>query len=78
MIIYPVVMIITLTFNIQARHVPYINVEEEEWEKFQKEIGEEMSTAQTILVEDREEVSSKFKDVTKLRAGDDTLKFLVL
>ena len=41
----------------KARNVPYVNVEEEEWEKFQKEIGEEMSTAQTILVEDREEVS---------------------
>lgn len=42
----------------KARHVPYINVEEEEWEKFQKEIGEEMSTAQTILVEDREEATA--------------------
>merc|ERR1712080_140210 len=39
----------------KARNVPYINVEEEEWERFQKVIGEEMSTAQTILVEDREE-----------------------
>merc|ERR1712038_2128546 len=42
----------------KARNVPYINVEEEEWEKFQKEIGEEMSTAQTILVEDREEATA--------------------
>ena len=44
----------------QARNVPYVNVEEEEWERFQKEIGEEMSTAQSILVEDREEVSTTF------------------
>merc|ERR1712038_1556437 len=42
----------------KAQNVPYINVEEEEWEKFQKEIGEEMSTAQTILVEDREEATA--------------------
>merc|ERR1712080_322601 len=42
----------------KARNVPYINVEEEEWERFQKEIGEEMSTAQTILVEDREEATT--------------------
>jgi len=42
----------------KARNVPYVNVEEEEWEKFQKEIGEEMSTAQTILVEDREEATA--------------------
>jgi hypothetical protein len=37
-----------------------------------------MSTAQTILVEDREEVSSKFKDVTKLKAGDDTFYSCVM
>merc|ERR1712038_2236648 len=42
----------------KAQNVPYINVEEEEWEKFQKEIGEEMSTAQSILVEDREEATA--------------------
>lgn len=42
----------------KARHVPYVNVEEEEWERFQKEIGEEMSTAQSILVEDREEATA--------------------
>jgi len=42
----------------KVRNVPYVNVEEEEWEKFQKEIGEEMSTAQTLLVEDREEATA--------------------
>ena len=31
---------------------------EEEWEKFQKEIGDEVATAQEILVEDRNEATA--------------------
>lgn len=43
---------------IKARNVPYVDAEEEEWAKFQKEIGEELQTAQVILVEDREEANA--------------------
>ena len=34
----------------QARHVQYVDTAEEEWERFQKEIGDEMNVAQDILV----------------------------
>ena len=35
----------------QARHVQYVDTAEEEWERFQKEIGDEMNVAQDILVQ---------------------------
>lgn len=41
----------------KARHVQYVDTAEEEWEKFQKEIADEMTTAQDILVEDRNEAT---------------------
>ena len=42
----------------KARQVQYVNVEEEEWQKFQKEIAEEEVTAQEILTEDRNEATT--------------------
>ena len=42
----------------QARNVQYVDTAEEEWAKFQKEMVEEMSVAQDILVEDRIEATN--------------------
>jgi len=42
----------------KARNVQYVDHNEEEWEKFQKEIGDEVATAQEILVEDRNEATA--------------------
>ena len=42
----------------KARNVQYVDQEEEEWSKFQKEIAEEVVTAQEILVEDRNEATA--------------------
>ena len=42
----------------KARQVQYVNVEEEEWQKFQKEIAEEEVNAQEILTEDRNEATT--------------------
>ena len=42
----------------KARNVQYVDQEEEEWNKFQKEIAEEEATAQEILVEDRNEATA--------------------
>ena len=42
----------------KARQVQYVNVEEEEWQKFQKEIAEEEVQAQEILTEDRNEATT--------------------
>merc|ERR1719394_403413 len=42
----------------KARNVEYVDRNEEEWEKFQKEIGDEVATAQEILVEDRNEATA--------------------
>merc|ERR1711997_1274688 len=41
-----------------GRNVQYVDHNEEEWEKFQKEIGDEVATAQEILVEDRNEATA--------------------
>jgi len=42
----------------KARNVQYVDHNEEEWEKFQKEISDEVATAQEILVEDRNEATT--------------------
>jgi len=42
----------------KARNVQYVDHNEEEWEKFQKEISDEVATAQEILVEDRNEATA--------------------
>ena len=42
----------------KARNVQYVDQNEEEWNKFQKEIASEMVTAQDILVEDRNEATA--------------------
>merc|ERR1712039_684072 len=42
----------------KARNVQYVDHNEEEWEKFQKEIGDEVATAQEMLVEDRNEATA--------------------
>ena len=44
--------------HFQARNVQYVDTAEEEWSKFQKEIVEEMTVAQDILVEDRIEATN--------------------
>ena len=41
----------------QARNVQYVDTAEEEWGRFQKEIGDELNVAQDILVEDRNEAT---------------------
>ena len=41
----------------QARNVQYVDTAEEEWSRFQKEIGDELNVAQDILVEDRNEAT---------------------
>ena len=47
---------------IQTYEMYHLNLQvdrnEEEWEKFQKEIGDEVATAQEILVEDRNEATA--------------------
>ena len=42
----------------KARQVQYVNVEEEEWQKFQKEIADAENDAQDILIEDRNEATN--------------------
>ena len=42
----------------KARQVEYVNVEEEEWKKFQKEIADAENDAQDILIEDRNEATN--------------------
>lgn len=42
----------------KARNVQFVDQGEEEWAKFQKEISDEVSAAQDILVEDRNEATA--------------------
>ena len=42
----------------KARNVQYVDQNEEEWNKFQKEIADEVINAQEILTEDRNEATA--------------------
>jgi len=43
----------------KARHVEYKDPIEEEWEKFQKEIKEEVTVSSQIIEEDHEEATAE-------------------
>ncbi len=44
--------------NSQARNLEYRDPAEEEWDRFQKEIAQELETAQEVATEDREEATA--------------------
>lgn len=48
-----------IIFFDQARHVEYKDPIEEEWEKFQKEIKEEVTVSSQIIEEDHEEATAE-------------------
>lgn len=54
--VWIVVMLIWPSF--QARHVEYRDPGDEEWDKFQKEITQEIQGAQDLVQEDQQEATS--------------------
>lgn len=48
-----------ISFHFQARHVEYKDPIEEEWERFQKEIKEEVTVSSQIIEEDHEEATAE-------------------